>query len=94
MSAEHQYGDTHNSKLELVEKRLSGILKPVPPRKEFVSGLSHRIQAGNRASIVNHLANWHFFAMLIAGLVSVLILVAVGVRALLELVAKRRPQLN
>ncbi len=94
MAKEHHMGDAQNSKLDLVEKRLSGIFRPVPPRKEFVSGLSHRIQAGNRASLVNHLASWHFFAMLIAGLVSMVILVAVGIRALLELVEKRHPQMN
>ncbi len=94
MATGHHIGEAHRTKLDSVEKRLSGILRPIPPRKEFVSGLSHRIQAGNRTSIVNHLASWHFFAMLIAGLVSVVILVAVGVRALLELVERRRPQTN
>jgi hypothetical protein len=94
MSTERQFPRPQTAKLDSVEKRLSGIFRPIPPRKEFVNGLSHRIQSGERASFVNHLASWHFFAMLIAGLVSLVILVAVGVRALLELIEKKHPQLG
>ncbi len=79
-------------KITSLENRLSGVLKPVPPRKEFVRDLSHRIQVGNQASFVNHLAGWHFFAMLIAGLLSVAVLLVVGVRALTTLFRRNRPK--
>ena len=69
---------------------MSGTLKPVAPRREFVNGLGQRIQAGNRAAFVNHVANWHFLAILIAGFVSLAVLLAMVTRALLALSGKKR----
>ncbi len=77
-------------KYSSLESRLSGILKPIPPRKEFVSDLSHRIQMNNKTTLVNHLANWHFLAMLLAGVISALVLLALGIRALMILTGKKR----
>ncbi len=85
---------TPAANMKSLENQLSGILRPVPPRQEFVRGLSERIQMGNRASFVNHVANWHFFVMLIASLASVAILVIVSIRALLNLIAKKRPEMG
>jgi len=81
-------------KLVSLEDRLTGALRPVPPRQEFVRDLSHRIRRNRQTSLVNHVANWHFFAMLVASLFSVAVLVAVGVRALLALTTKRRSSLG
>ncbi len=94
MAKGSQFTNLHGTQLDSVEQRLSGVLKPVPPREEFVSSLNHRIQADNRPSFVNHLAGWHFLAMIIAGLVSLVILVAVGARALLALIKKKHPQMS
>ncbi len=82
------------ARLASLEDRLSGILKPVPPRKEFVRGLSNRIQSGERASFVNHVANWHFVVMVIASLFSLIVLIVVGIRMLLALGEKKRPQMG
>jgi len=82
--------EIHPTKLQSLENRLSGILKPVPPRKEFVRNLSHRIQGNKQASLVNHLANWHFIAMLVAGVLSIAVLLAVGVRAILSFTGRKR----
>jgi hypothetical protein len=78
------------AKISLLENRLSGTLKPVAPRQEFVHGLGQRIQAGNRASFVNHVTNWHMLAILIAGLVSLAMFLAMVARALLALAEKKR----
>jgi hypothetical protein len=75
--------DASIAKISSLEHRLSGTLKPVAPRREFVNGLGQRIQAGSRASLVNQVANWHILAMLIAGFISLAVFLAMVVRALL-----------
>ena len=85
-----RFADASKAKISSLEDRLSGLLNPVAPSKEFVHGLGHRIQKGNRATIVNHIANWHIFALLIAGLVSVVVFLAMLARMLVLLVGKKR----
>jgi hypothetical protein len=70
-------------KINSLENRLSGTLKPIAPRREFVDGLGRRIQTGTQAAFVNHITNWHMLAMLIAGLVSLAVFLAMLARALL-----------
>ncbi len=91
MGTEKNKNDASMAKISSMENRLSGTLKPVKPRREFVHGLGNRILANNRAALVNHVANWHILAMLIAGLVSLAVLLAMVVRALLALTWKKRP---
>ena len=81
--------DASMAKISSLENRLSGTLKPVAPRREFVHGLGEQIQAGNRAAFVNYVANWHILAVLIAGLVSLAVMLAVLARALLKLAGKK-----
>jgi len=77
-------------KISSMESRLSGTLKPVAPRQEFVHGLGQRIQAGERTSLLNPIPSWHILAMLIGGLVSLAVLVAMVTRALVILAGKKR----
>jgi len=85
-------GRMQTTKLKSLESQLSGVFKPVPPRKEFVRKLSQRIQGQPRqVLLVNHLADWHFFAMLAAGFLSAVVLVLVGIRALLSFTNRKRP---
>jgi len=79
-----------SAKILSLENRLSGTLKPVAPRREFVNGLGQRIQAGSRASLVNQVANWHILAMLVAGFLSLAVFLAMVTRALLMLYGKKR----
>jgi hypothetical protein len=76
-------------KINSLENRLSGTLKPIAPRREFVDGLGRRIQTGNQAAFVIHLTNWHMLAMLIAGFVSLAVFLAMLARALLSLTGKK-----
>jgi hypothetical protein len=82
--------DASMAKIASLENRLSGTLKPVTPRRDFVHGLGQRIQAGNRVSLVNQVANWHILAMLIAGFISLAVFLAMLARALLALSGKKR----
>jgi len=90
MGKEKKLADASNAKISFMENRLSGTLKPVAPRQEFVHGLGQRIQAGNRGAFVYRIANWPILAMLIAGLVSLAVLLAMVSRALLALSGKKR----
>ena len=82
--------DASMAKISSMENRLSGTLKPVAPRQEFVHFLGQRIQTKNQAAFVDHVANWHFLAMLIAGFVSLAMVLAMVARALLALSGKKR----
>ncbi len=86
-----QFADASKEKITSLENRLSGALKPVKPSKEFVHGVAHRIQAGKRTPyLVERIANWHLIAVLIAGLLSLAVFLAVVVRALLSRLDKKR----
>jgi hypothetical protein len=87
----NQFADATKGKITSLENRLSGVLKPIQPRKEFIHGVADRIQTGSQASfIVERIANWHLVAMLIAGLISLAVFLAVVGRALLLLLGKNR----
>jgi hypothetical protein len=85
-----QFTDASKGKITSLENRLSAVLRPIKPRKEFVHGIAHRIQTGTRATLfVDRIANWHLIAMLIAGLISLAVFLAVVGRALLSLLGKK-----
>ncbi len=85
-----QFADASMEKINSLENRLSGVLRPIKPRKEFVHGVAHRIQTGTQASFVDRIVNWHLIAMLIAGLISLAVFLAVLGRVLLSLLGKKR----
>jgi hypothetical protein len=86
-----QFADASMEKIVSLENRLSGVLQPIKPRKEFVHGVAHRIQTGTHATFfMDRIANWHLVAMLIAGLVSMAVFLAVVGRTLLMLLRKKR----
>jgi hypothetical protein len=81
--------DASLAKIGLLEKQLSGALKPVTARREFVNGLGERIQAGHKATLANHVANWHILAAMIAGFISLSVLLAMLARALMRLLDRK-----
>jgi len=85
-----QFADASMGKIASLENRLSGVLRPIKPRKEFVHGVAHHIQTGTQATFVDRIANWHLIAMLIAGLISLAVVLAVVGRVLLSLLGKNR----
>jgi hypothetical protein len=82
--------DASRGKIASMEHRLSGVLRPIKPSKEFVRGISLRIRTKPRVAFVDRIANWRLIAILIAGLVSLTVFMAVLGRALLSLVDKKR----
>jgi hypothetical protein len=85
-----QFADASMEKITSLEKRLSGVIRPIKPRKEFVHGVAHRIQAGTQSAFVDRITNWHLIAILMAGLISLLVFLAVMGRVLLSLQGKKR----
>jgi hypothetical protein len=86
-----QFADASLEKISSLENRLSGVLQPIKPRKEFVHGVAHRIQTGTHATyLMDRIANWHLVAMLIAGMLSMAVILAVAGRAMLLLLGKKR----
>ena len=83
--------DTSGGKITSMEHRLTGALRPVKPRTEFVHGIARRIRTEPRVAFVERIANWRLIAILIAGLVSLTVFLAVLGRALLSLAGKKRP---
>ncbi len=85
-----QLADASMEKITSLEQKLSGVLKPIKPRKEFVHGVADHFQTGTQSVIVERIANWHFIAMLIAGFISLAVFLAVLGRVLLSLLGKKR----
>jgi hypothetical protein len=83
-----QLADASRGKITAMEQRLSKVLKPVTPRKEFVHGVARRIQSAPR--VVERITDWHLTAMLVAGLVSLALFLALVGKALLSLLGKKR----
>ena len=81
--------DLSAGKMASVEHRLSGVLKPIKPRKEFVRGIGQRIRTTPRVAFVDRIANWRLIAILIAGLVSLTVFLTLLGRAILSLVSKK-----
>jgi hypothetical protein len=82
--------DASLAKMASLENRLSGALKPVMPRKEFVHGLSRQFQSNFRPTFVDRVTDWHIFALLAAAVVSVAVFVGFIVRALVDSLGKKR----
>jgi hypothetical protein len=84
-----KFTDASRGKIASMEHRLSGALRPIKPRKEFVHGIAQRIRTNPRVAFVDRIANRHLIAILIAGLVSLTVFLAVLGRALLSLLDKK-----
>ncbi len=85
-----QLADTSRGKILSMEHRLSGALRPIKPRTEFVHGVARHIRETPRVTLVDRISNMHFTAFLIAILISLAVFVALVGRALLSLVDKKR----
>lgn len=91
MGAGNSTRDGTATRIASLENQLSGILQPVPPRQEFVRALSSRIQREAPETFIERMKGWPVLVMLVAGLVSLAILLAVSVRAWILLTRRKRP---
>ena len=85
-----RFSEASAARIASLENRLSGALKPVTPRKEFVYGLGQRFQANARPTFVDRVANWHLYALLAAAVVSMVVFLGFIIRGLVESIAKKR----
>ena len=90
MAAGHAASNGTLTKISNLENRLSGVLQPVPPRKEFVRTLSSHIQHEDSGTLVDQIQSWPVLAVIAAGLISLAILLAVAARALVVLTRRRQ----
>jgi hypothetical protein len=85
--------ETAKNTLSAIESKLSGLLKPITPSKEFVSKLGSRMHAsprpvvvdriaGSQSGMLDRIASLHILAVVAAGILSFFIFLAVVIRAL------------
>jgi hypothetical protein len=84
-----KFADASMEKITSMENRLSGVLKPIKPRKEFVYEIAQRIQTKTQTSLVDRVAEWHFVALLIGGFISIAVFLAILARVLSSLLKKK-----
>jgi hypothetical protein len=90
MGVARQIVDASKATLNSLENQLAGVLKPVPPRKEFVNTLGNQIQTIHQPNIVQRLTNTHYLLILLAGILSVGALLILGLRTIFSLVNTHR----
>ncbi len=90
MGVARQIIDASKATLSSLENQLAGVLKPVPPRKEFVNTLGNQIQTIHQPTIIHRLTNAHFILILVAGILSIGALLILGLRTIFSLVNTRR----
>ncbi len=74
--------DASKASLNTLEQRLAGILRPIAPRREFVRGLSQRIQTPPPAAMIDRPTDIRFIVLALTGLFSLGVLIAVLFRYL------------
>ena len=81
--------DASKATYSSIENRLSGIFRTVPPRREFVRGLGRLIQI-HPPEISQRLTDLHFFLIMLASMFSLVALIFVGIRAVVNFLSGRR----
>jgi ABC-type multidrug transport system fused ATPase/permease subunit len=84
-----KFADASMEKITSLENRLSGVLRPIKPRKEFVHEVAQRFQTRTQTAFVDRVAEWHLVAILTAGFISMAVFLAVLGRALITLHKKK-----
>lgn len=80
MGMGQKIADASKAGLHTLEKRLSGVLRPIPPRREFVRGLGRRIQTPSPVAMIERPPDIRLVVLALAGLFSLGVLVAVLIR--------------
>jgi len=81
--------DASKATYSSIEKRLSGLFRTVPPRREFVRGLGRQIQI-HPPAISHRLTDLHFLLIMLASMFSLVALIFVGIRAVVNFLTGRR----
>jgi hypothetical protein len=89
MGITKKFIDASKATYDSIEDHLEGAFRSVPPRKEFVRELGHRIRVQSQA-VTTRLTDFHFLIIVFAGIFSIVALIWVGVRAIIDLGNVRR----
>jgi len=89
MTAARHETDIPSVKINLIESRLADMLKPISPPRDFVNRLGERIHSIRPPAIVNRVENIHFIVALLAGFVSLGVLLVLGLRALASFLGRK-----
>ena len=79
-----------NKQADGLEDKLAGMMRPVAPRQEFVRGLGSHIQNLRRNAFQASSNTWQFILLMLAGILSLGVLLAVAGRALYHLLGVRK----
>lgn len=82
MSIGQKIVDASKASLHTLEERLSGVLRPIPARREFVRGLGRHIQSPSPAAMIDRPTDLRLVVLALAGLFSLGVLTAVLIRYL------------
>ncbi|MEW6093545.1 MAG: hypothetical protein AB1531_06225 [Chloroflexota bacterium] len=75
-----------------LEDKLSGVLRPIAPRREFVHGLGSHIHRLQQTVQQAGAGTWKFILLMLAGILSLGLLLALVGRALYNLLSVQRPR--
>jgi hypothetical protein len=89
MNAARHEKNIPSLKMKLIESRLAGTLKPISPRRDFVNRLGEHIHSIRPLAIVNRVDNIHYIVALLAGFVSLGVLLVLGLRALASFLGRK-----
>ncbi|MFC2028445.1 hypothetical protein ACFLTX_00795 [Chloroflexota bacterium] len=90
MSLEKKITNKTTDLFDSIESRLSGILKPVEPNPDFVNTLRDRVRSVQHPSIIKKFNNLQFITIVIAGVLSLVVLVTMIARLILNLLSPER----
>jgi hypothetical protein len=85
-----ELAENSKEKFTVLESRLSGVLKPIKPRKEFVHDIAYRMKTGSQGTFIDRIINLQFVTLILAGMISLAVFLAVIGKVLFSLLVKRR----
>ncbi len=72
-----------------LERRLRGTLRPVVPPRDLLSRLQDRIHFPDAAELTAHLREWRTLWLVLAGVLSIALMILTVARALFHLMGRR-----
>jgi hypothetical protein len=83
---------TEEKNVNRLEDKLAGALRPIAPRQEFVHGLGGRIMRLRRTMQQAGAGSWQFILLVLAGILSLGLILALLGRALYNLIGVRKQE--
>ena len=77
------------ARLDAIERRLAGTLRPVAPSQELLQRLRSRIRIPDRSEIASRLQDWSTLTLVLGGVISGAVVVVTLARAIYHVVGRR-----